>query len=124
MLEAHHAANITAAFVFGSMTKGTHHAGSDVDLMVIGDDLDYAGLYSSLQRAELKLHRPIKPLFMSTSDWQQERAEKDSFVQKISARRSFPLSAPSASCAHERPGASEPRHDQEAQGRTVPAQGI
>jgi predicted nucleotidyltransferase len=86
-----HAANITAAFVFGSMAKGTQHAGSDVDLMVIGDDLDYADLYSALQRAELKLKRPIKPLFMSTQDWQQRRAEKDSFVHKISVQPIIPV---------------------------------
>jgi predicted nucleotidyltransferase len=86
-----HAANITAAFVFGSMAKGTHHAGSDIDLMVIGDDLDFPGLYSSLQRAEAKLHRPIKPLFMSLRDWQRKRAEKDSFIHKISTQPIIPV---------------------------------
>src|SRR3981189_1750821 len=30
-----YAANINAAFVFGSVAKGTHHEGSDIDIMVI-----------------------------------------------------------------------------------------
>jgi predicted nucleotidyltransferase len=79
-----YAANINAAFVFGSIAKGTHHAGSDIDLMVVGNDLNYADLYESLQRAEAKLHRPVRPLFMSLHEWQRGRAETDSFVHKIS----------------------------------------
>lgn len=74
---------ITAAFVFGSMAKGTHHADSDVDLMVVGENLDYADLYPALMNAELKLHRKVEPLFMSPDDWKRKRGEKDSFVQKI-----------------------------------------
>jgi predicted nucleotidyltransferase len=81
-----YAANINAAFVFGSVAKGTHHAGSDIDLMVIGDDLNYADLYVSLQRAESKLYRPIKPLFLSLNDWRRKLAETESFVQKINGQ--------------------------------------
>lgn len=79
-----YAANIKAAFVFGSIAKGTHHADSDIDLMVIGDDLNYADLYASLQRAEIKLHRPVKPLFLSSNDWRRKLAETDSFISRIS----------------------------------------
>ena len=81
-----YAANINAAFVFGSVAKGTHHAGSDIDIMVIGDDLNYADLYEALQRAESKLYRPVKPLFLSPNDWRRKLAETDSFVQKISSQ--------------------------------------
>ena len=39
---------IDAAFVFGSVAKGADTAQSDIDLMVIGDDLDYSDLYTAL----------------------------------------------------------------------------
>lgn len=44
--------NITAEFVYGSIAKGTDHAGSDIDLMVIADTLDYSALYTALPAAE------------------------------------------------------------------------
>jgi predicted nucleotidyltransferase len=44
---------IRAAFVYGSVAKGSDTARSDIDLMVIGDDLDFAGLYmTSAKRRE------------------------------------------------------------------------
>jgi len=79
-----YADSIKAAFVFGSVAKGTDHARSDIDLLVIGENLDYADLYAGLQKAETKLHRPVKPLFLTPKDWQQKLSQKDSFVQKIS----------------------------------------
>src|ERR1700736_1723587 len=38
---------IQAAFVYGSVAKGTDTARSDIDVMVIGDELDYSDLYSA-----------------------------------------------------------------------------
>src|SRR6202165_2379886 len=43
---------IKAAFVYGSVTKGTDTARSDIDLLVIGDELSYSELYAALQNAE------------------------------------------------------------------------
>src|SRR5438067_1195402 len=39
-----HADKIKIAFVYGSVAKGTDTARSDIDLMVIGDDLSYTDL--------------------------------------------------------------------------------
>ena len=33
---------VAAAFVYGSVAKGKERPGSDIDLLVIADDLDYA----------------------------------------------------------------------------------
>lgn len=77
---------IDAAFVYGSVAKGTDTARSDIDLMVIGNDLDYAGLYSALQDAERKLSRKVNPTFLSPADWKRKAAEKGSFISKINAQ--------------------------------------
>jgi predicted nucleotidyltransferase len=77
---------IDAAFVYGSVAKGTDTARSDIDLMVIGNDLDYTGLYSALQDAEIKLSRKVNPTFLSPTDWKRKAAEKGSFVSKINAQ--------------------------------------
>lgn len=77
---------IEAAFVYGSVARGTDTASSDIDLMVIGNDLDYSGLYSALQKAEGKLLRKVNPTFLSPADWKRKAAERGSFISKINAQ--------------------------------------
>jgi len=77
---------IRAAFVFGSIAKGSDHSGSDIDLMVISDALRYADLFEALQAAEARLARPINPTVMSVADWRAKRAEEDSFAARLAAQ--------------------------------------
>jgi predicted nucleotidyltransferase len=77
---------ITAAFVYGSIAKGTDRAASDIDLMVIADDLDYAALYAALTNAEAALSRPINPNVMSAANWRRKRTQKDGFVARIATQ--------------------------------------
>jgi predicted nucleotidyltransferase len=76
---------IKTAFVYGSLAKGTDTAHSDIDLMVIGDELDYSELYSALQDAEDVLGRKVSPTFLSPKDWRRKASETGSFVSKINA---------------------------------------
>jgi predicted nucleotidyltransferase len=76
---------IDAAFVYGSVAKGTDTARSDIDLMVIGDDLDYSELYTAAQNAENILGRKVSPIFLSPGDWKSKASHKGSFVNKIRA---------------------------------------
>ena len=57
---------IKAAFVYGSVAKGTDTARSDIDLMVIGDELSYSELYTALQNAENLLRRKVSPTSFKT----------------------------------------------------------
>ena len=76
---------IKAAFVYGSVAKGTDTARSDIDLMVIGDELDYSGLYASLLDVEGILGRKVSPTFLSPNDWRRKASDKGSFISKINA---------------------------------------
>jgi predicted nucleotidyltransferase len=78
-----YADQIRAAFVFGSVAKGSDTARSDIDLMVIGDSLTYSDLYTALQGVEQVLKRPVKPNFLSTEDWQRKLGQKNSFIANI-----------------------------------------
>ncbi len=78
--------NIDAAFVYGSTVRGDERATSDIDLMVIADDLDYAALYTALSEAEAVLSRPINPNLVSLAEWRRKRAEPDGFVPRIAAQ--------------------------------------
>ena len=74
---------IKAAFVFGSVPKGSNTAHSDIDLMVVGDELNYSDLYNVLQNTESLLQRRVSPLFLSVKDWRRKASNKDSFVSKV-----------------------------------------
>jgi predicted nucleotidyltransferase len=77
---------IKTAFVFGSVAKGSDTAQSDIDVMLIGDELDYSGLYTALQKAESILQRKVNPLFVSPQDWRRKVSQEGSFINKISAQ--------------------------------------
>jgi len=76
---------IKTAFVYGSVAKGADTARSDIDLMVIGDELDYSELYAALQNVEGVLGRKVSPMFLSSKDWRRKVFEKGSFISKINA---------------------------------------
>ena len=80
------AKDVRAAFVYGSVAKGTDKAGSDVDLMVISERLGYPDLLEALQSAEAVLARPVNPSVMSLAEWRRKRATKDSFAARISSQ--------------------------------------
>ncbi|MEA3138526.1 MAG: hypothetical protein QOK23_695 [Gammaproteobacteria bacterium] len=76
---------VRAAFVYGSVTKGMDTARSDIDLMVIGDGLNYSELYAALQNVENALGRKVSPTFLSPKDWRRKASEKGSFISKVNA---------------------------------------
>lgn len=75
---------IKSAFVYGSVAKGADTADSDIDLMVIGDHLNYSDLYTAAQDIENKVRRKVHPLFLSLEDWHRRTADKGSVFDKIS----------------------------------------
>jgi predicted nucleotidyltransferase len=69
------AERIRAAFVFGSVAKGTDRAASDIDVMVISDDVDYTELFSALGPVEAALARTVSPNLMSLAEWRRKQKQ-------------------------------------------------
>jgi len=80
------ARGIEAAFVYGSLAKGTDNAKSDVDLMVISSKLTYVKLFEALQKAEAALGRPVQPNLMTPQEWRARTAEQNSFAARVAAQ--------------------------------------
>ena len=80
------AGEITAAFVYGSVASGRDRADSDIDLMVIAEDLDYPKLFEAVQDAEKKLDRTVNPTLMTLREWRRKAARKDSFAARLQGR--------------------------------------
>ncbi len=109
---------IKAAFVYGSVAKGTDTADSDVDLMVIGDELSYSELYAALQNVEEALGRKVNPMFLSLQDWQRKASEKASFISKVNALPKIFVSGSAEDLNDEQRGTRQSRKDRTAQSRT------
>lgn len=77
------ARKIKVAFVYGSVASGKDTAKSDIDLMIIGNEIAYGEIFAALQKAEKSLLRPINPNLMSPGEWRQKVSEKNAFVSKI-----------------------------------------
>ena len=77
---------IALAFVFGSVAKGSERAGSDIDLLVVTDDLAYTDVYSALAGAEQTLGRTLNPTVFTRGEWKKKRTHQDSFAARITAQ--------------------------------------
>lgn len=77
------ATRIHAAFVYGSVARGEDSAASDIDLLVIADDLDYSELYTAIPAVEELLARPVSPNLMTREEWRRKRVDRDSFAWRI-----------------------------------------
>jgi predicted nucleotidyltransferase len=76
---------IVLAFVYGSMAKGTDRADSDVDIMVVGDDIALEELLAALDPTEHDLGRQIHPTLYTVADYDKRRRDKNPFLTKVLA---------------------------------------
>jgi len=74
---------IYAAFIYGSVGKGTDTAHSDIDLMIVADDLDYPQIIETLYKTEEDLRRPVNPSLYTLAEWRRKAAEDSGFVNRV-----------------------------------------
>jgi predicted nucleotidyltransferase len=82
---------LQAAWVYGSVAKQTDTAASDIDLMLIGENLLLADVLEVLLPLESQLGRKINPTSYTPAEFQRRRAEPDSFVNRVLAQPTIPL---------------------------------
>jgi predicted nucleotidyltransferase len=73
------------ATLYGSVAKGSDRAQSDVDLLVVADDLTLEQLFAALAPAEKRLGRPISPTLYTPAEFRRRRASKNPFLEKVLA---------------------------------------
>ena len=74
---------LNLAFVYGSIAKGSEHAESDIDLMLIGEDLAYGEVMALLIPAEEALGRPINPTLYTPSGFKDKLAQQNHFLERV-----------------------------------------
>jgi len=73
---------IHAAFVFGSLARGSEKAASDIDLMVIGN-IGLRTLTRLLRGLTEKLGREINPYVLSIEEFNLRKSENEHFVIQV-----------------------------------------
>lgn len=80
------AARIQAAFVYGSVAKREDTAASDIDLMLISDDLPYSDLYARLEALSQRLGRTVNPTIYTPLELAQRMKRKEAFATRVLAQ--------------------------------------
>ncbi len=74
---------IDAAFLYGSVAKGTDTASSDIDLMVISDTIGYADVVLALDEIGRWLGRAINPSIYSRVELGKRVKDENAFVTRV-----------------------------------------
>ena len=82
---------IREAFIYGSVASGTEGPSSDVDVLIVSDDLSYYEAYEALIPAEQVLARPVNVSIISRTQWRDGRAQAGSFLARIAAGPTIPI---------------------------------
>lgn len=73
-------------FVYGSVAKGREHAKSDIDILLVGDDLSYEQVMTLLEYAEQQLGRTINPTLYDPQEYKTRMEAKQSFITRVMAQ--------------------------------------
>jgi len=74
---------IKMAFIYGSIAKAEDTAKSDIDLLVVAEDLAYSDLIESLFDAENSLGRPINPTIYGIDEIRKKINQDNAFVTRV-----------------------------------------
>jgi predicted nucleotidyltransferase len=82
---------LRAAWIYGSVAKQTETATSDIDVMLVGENLVLGEVLERLLPLEEGLGRKINPTCYSSAEFERRLAEPDSFVNRVMAQPLLPL---------------------------------
>jgi DNA-binding transcriptional ArsR family regulator len=84
------ASRISAAVVYGSMARGEEKAGSDVDLMIVGD-VTLDAVLTQLVPVEGAIGRPINPTVYSADEFKRKLEMGNHFLRSLVRGETVPL---------------------------------
>lgn len=80
------AARIRAAFVYGSVAKREDTTSSDIDVMLISDDLPYSDLYAQLEAVSHRLGRTVNPTIYTPQELAKRIKRNEAFTTRVLAQ--------------------------------------
>ena len=76
---------ISLALLYGSTAKGTATAESDIDVLIVADDVTLEDLFAALEGAEGELGRKINPTLYTADEFARRKREHQPFLTKVLA---------------------------------------
>jgi len=75
--------DIDFAFIYGSVAKGTDHASSDIDVMIVSPKLTYPDIMTALSEVESQLGRTVSPTIYKPEEFSKRVQTDSSFVKRV-----------------------------------------
>jgi predicted nucleotidyltransferase len=80
------AKKVRAVFVYGSVAKRQDTASSDIDLLVLSDELSYGDVFAVLEDAGQRLGRAVNPTILTHHEFRKRVKRKDAFLTRVLAQ--------------------------------------
>lgn len=77
------ASDIRAAFVYGSVAKAADKASSDIDLMVVSDNLTYGDVFGAVDKVSRTLGRNVNPTVYSAAEFSKRAKNENAFITRV-----------------------------------------
>ena len=75
--------HIKLALLYGSVAKGTDTATSDIDILIVADDVTLEDIYASLAQVETELDRKISPTLYTPQEFTDRKAADNPFLARV-----------------------------------------
>ena len=76
-------AQVSTAFVYGSVAKQQDTAHSDIDVLIVSATLGYADVFGALESATIQLGRKVNPALYTPDDRAKRMAQDNAFVTRV-----------------------------------------
>ena len=74
---------ISLLLIYGSVASGTATASSDIDLLVVADDLTLEDVYSALIPVKAGLDRRIRPTLYTSREFAERKSARNAFLTNV-----------------------------------------
>ena len=82
---------IKLALIYGSVAEGVDGADSDIDLLVVGDEVMLEDLYSVLSPVEAALDRQVSPTLYTEQEFAERKLAGSTFLKRLLAGETWLL---------------------------------
>ncbi len=79
------------ALIYGSVAKGEDHSASDIDLLLVADDLTLEQVFAALSPVEELLARKVNPTLYTKVEYSRRRKRGNAFLKRVLSGPVIPL---------------------------------
>ena len=77
------AGTVRLALVYGSVAKRLDTSASDVDVLIVADEVTLEDVYAALSVAEQQLDRKVNPTVYTSEEFDRRRARGNAFLKRV-----------------------------------------